>query len=404
MKVIVAQLSARHNYAIPRMLHGKGVLSKFYTDLTFSPYIGKLTRNFGVPERYAGAFSRRVVEGVPPKLIRNSYSASRKLASAALKAGRGDFQGYLELDEAFGNAMIKWGIGEANVIYGVAGSGTPFWRHARQRGLKIASDIIITPMFHRIVRDERERFPDWNDQQLPTDREIEVSDKLSLDSICCADLLICPSEGVRRDISLFAQQVGMDLSNIPPATVVNYGIKIPENITNIPVRGRVLFAGGGDIRKGVHYFARAANLLKHKDFEFLSAGGTSEKITKHPEAKNVTFLGHLSRDALYREFVKADVMVLPTLAEGSATVVHEAMACGVPVITTLSAGSVIQDGREGFIVPERDAEALASAIDKVVTNRPQRDYLATQAKATSLNFAEGPWASRIMDALALLKM
>jgi len=50
--------------------------------------------------------------------------------------------------------------------------------------------------------------------------------------------------------------------------------------------------------------------------------------------------------------------VLPSLAEGSAGVIYEALASGFAVITTESAGSVVRDGIEGFIVPEGDPQAL----------------------------------------------
>ena len=51
--------------------------------------------------------------------------------------------------------MINWGLGDANVIYGMFASGTPFWRHARERGVKVAADVFITPLWHNIVMCER---------------------------------------------------------------------------------------------------------------------------------------------------------------------------------------------------------------------------------------------------------
>jgi glycosyltransferase involved in cell wall biosynthesis len=54
--------------------------------------------------------------------------------------------------------------------------------------------------------------------------------------------------------------------------------------------------------------------------------------------------------------------LFPTLSEGSANVVYEALSAGLPVITTPSAGSIIQDGVDGVIIPPRSAAHLAEAL------------------------------------------
>jgi len=60
--------------------------------------------------------------------------------------------------------------------------------------------------------------------------------------------------------------------------------------------------------------------------------------------RSLSFLGRVPRDRIHEEFQTADLFVLPTLAEGSAEVTYEALAAGLPVITTKSAGSVVRDG------------------------------------------------------------
>jgi glycosyltransferase involved in cell wall biosynthesis len=84
------------------------------------------------------------------------------------------------------------------------------------------------------------------------------------------------------------------------------------------------------------------------------------------------------------EFLRADLFVLPTLAEGSATAHIEALACGIPVVTTPNCGTLIQDGAEGFLVPIRDASALADRIEAIVTNRKLRAQMGARARALAL--------------------
>jgi glycosyltransferase involved in cell wall biosynthesis len=76
-------------------------------------------------------------------------------------------------------------------------------------------------------------------------------------------------------------------------------------------------------------------------------------------------VGAVPRSEIAKHYGWADVFVLPTLSEGSANVVYEALAAGLPVITTPNAGSIIRDGGNGFLVPIRDAGKLAEAIMKL---------------------------------------
>ena len=87
-------------------------------------------------------------------------------------------------------------------------------------------------------------------------------------------------------------------------------------------------------------------------------------------------------------FARADVFCLPSLTEGSSSAIFEALAFGVPVVTTASSGSVVTDGVDGFIVPERDAEAIASAIRRIVEDRELRQRMSESAKATAARFSD----------------
>ena len=99
------------------------------------------------------------------------------------------------------------------------------------------------------------------------------------------------------------------------------------------------------------------------------------------------------------EFATADVFVLPTLAEGSAGVVYEALALGLPVITTRAAGSVIRDGVDGIIVPERDPVALANSIEAVIENRELRSRLSAAARVRAADYTVDRYGERMLSTL-----
>ncbi|MGY8954541.1 MAG: glycosyltransferase, partial [Flavobacteriales bacterium] len=66
-------------------------------------------------------------------------------------------------------------------------------------------------------------------------------------------------------------------------------------------------------------------------------------------SKYIHLTGPLSRSHVQEYYMNADVFVLPSLCEGSATVIYEAMSFGLPIITTNNSGSIIENGNEGFI-------------------------------------------------------
>ena len=80
-------------------------------------------------------------------------------------------------------------------------------------------------------------------------------------------------------------------------------------------------------------------------------------------------------------YKRADIFVYPSLHEGSALAIYEALASGLPVITTANAGSVVRDGEEGYIVPIRDLEALMDRILRLHRDREPLDSPGCKARA-----------------------
>ena len=82
----------------------------------------------------------------------------------------------------------------------------------------------------------------------------------------------------------------------------------------------------------------------------------------------------------------SDLFVLPTVEEGSAISIYEAMAVGLPIITTKNSGTVGRDGKEVRLVPIRDPEAIAVAFQELQRDADARRALGTAARALSESF------------------
>jgi glycosyltransferase involved in cell wall biosynthesis len=116
-------------------------------------------------------------------------------------------------------------------------------------------------------------------------------------------------------------------------------------------------------------------------------------------SRTVALTGPVPRHEIARQYDWADVFVLPTLSEGSAAVCYEALASGLPVITTPHSGSVVRDGTDGFIVPIRNAERLAECLELLASNRDRLAEMSSQALDRSQGFTITGYARRLIPAL-----
>jgi glycosyltransferase involved in cell wall biosynthesis len=78
------------------------------------------------------------------------------------------------------------------------------------------------------------------------------------------------------------------------------------------------------------------------------------------------------------------------------------MACGVPVITTPNCGSVVRDGVDGFIVPIRDATAIADKVELLLADRALREHMGRSARERAREFTWERYGERLLGALARL--
>jgi len=168
---------------------------------------------------------------------------------------------------------------------------------------------------------------------------------------------------------------------------------------------RVLFVGQVGFRKGVPYLLEAWQQLGWGDAELWLAGNTDAEIRpllrRAAAMPTLRLLGYAPDPlALYQA---ADVFAFPTLLEGSAKVTFEALACGVPVITTHDAGSVVRDGEEGLLVSARDAAALATALERLRTGERLRREMGRAARLRAESFSWDGHGENLVRAVTALR-
>lgn len=394
LNVAFIQQGARRNYIYARQLEEAGLLSALVADAAFSADApGLLARiaSLGGAKLRAG-LSRRTVHGVPARKIRVSVLPNLvEIAGAFVRR---------EWIYPWTEAALGWRfrndetVLRSDVVVNYHGNGGSLLERAKDRGARIVTDFIITPAYLEIEHAERARWPGWEAESTPP-ALIEKSRIRMERLVRLSDIYLCPSQTVARDLAAID---GFDASRV---RLNPYGVSGVMLRPAAPVPGRVLFAGAAGLRKGLPYLAQAARILddRRAGVEIVIAGPAAQQIRERPETSALTFLGMLGPHAMADEFARADVFCLPSLAEGSATSIFEAMANGLPIVTTSSSGSVVSDGLEGFIVPERNPDALADAIERIVMDRDLRTRMSVASRATAGAYDDAACGRRFIAAV-----
>jgi glycosyltransferase involved in cell wall biosynthesis len=162
---------------------------------------------------------------------------------------------------------------------------------------------------------------------------------------------------------------------------------------------KVLWLGTLTLRKGIQYLVEAARLLQKDSIEFMVAGpvAIAESVVK-TFPPNMKLLGRITRDQTDHIYRQAHVFVLPTISDGFAATQLEAMAHGLPVVTTPNCGDVVTHGVDGLIVPARDGTALAEALSKLNQDRSLLHAMSENALQKIPNF-DLPQNARLVNQL-----
>ena len=163
---------------------------------------------------------------------------------------------------------------------------------------------------------------------------------------------------------------------------------------------RILFVGTVSLRKGIPYLLEAMHKLNLARIELLLVGHISEDaksvLAKYSDLFRA--IGPVSHEELPAHYARGSIFVLPSIEEGSALVTYEAMASGLPLIVTTNTGSVVRDGVDGFVVPIRDAGALAEKIQFFYENEESRRTMGAAAREYVQQFTWERYGKQVMAA------
>lgn len=372
-KAVVAFAGARDHYQLPLALQEANLLEAFVTEMywpadrrVFTRGIGRalpdsLTRarfSAGIPSRRvrvpATAFVAGAAMQILPKLqwnARKDASLSERSRQIAVRTGAAIFTYSYYAFEAFRE-----------------GAGRPPFRFLFQ--------VHPHPQSIRdILREELERTPQGN-ASLRAEHELSWPDKhferLSQEPNLANGWVVASSFTAR---TLADNGVPLEKIRVVPYGVDTSAFTKRQQHPDKNAPFRVVFIGSLIQRKGLSYLLDAVRQLHSRNIQvtLCGRGFVDTDLIDHYKELDIEVKIGLPRDELVQLVHQCDVFVLPSLVEGFAHVIVEAMACGLPIITTdhTCGPDVITEGEQGFIVPIRDVAALADRLEWGMDNREE---------------------------------
>ena len=245
-----------------------------------------------------------------------------------------------------------------NLVFGYESSSLLTFRRARHLGFPrvLYQPIACAEKAAALLEEERRRFPElagtlrynwFPEEELERRREErELADAILCASSFTRDSLI--ETGVEPG-KIFVEPYGVDQSVFAPSEE-----KFP--------RFSVAWASSFTQTKGIGYLLEALARQPVPGIELVLAGYPygADGVALYEDRVRVRRLGHISREEIGRMMGRCHAHVFPTLVEGFGRNIIEAMASGLPVITTrhCAGPDLIEDGVSGFIIAIRDVDAI----------------------------------------------
>jgi len=359
MKIVLSTIGKFHTFDLARELYARGALESIFTGY---PYF-KL-KNEGVPKELIHTFP----------WLHGSYMAfpwKHRLPNSVIK----EWENLSTI--SFGDYVAR-NLPECDLYVGLSGSALPAGKKAHQLG---ASYVCDRGSSHIRTQDQllREEHDRWDLPFSGIDPRTIAREEAEYDE---ADCITVPSTFVYRS---FVEQ-GMSTKKL---RILPYGVNLARFqpvAKPADTRFDILFVGGMNLRKGIQYLVQAYQKISHPGKSLTFIGAPSAELIAVLTAKGVwpsdaKVLGHVPQAELKNLMSRGHVMVLPSIEEGLAMVMAQALACGCPVIVSQNTGGedLISDGVEGYIVPIRDVNSLAERLQRLADYPEERAAMSIKA-------------------------
>lgn len=276
------------------------------------------------------------------------------------------------------------------------------FRTAHQLGIRRFYDLPIAfwELKSQLLHEEEQRLPAW-EQTLGGMHDSEAKLARKTEELALADVVICPSQFVADSLpekTRLTKKVVITHFGSPAAAPSK-----PRETLTSGKKLRVLFAGSMSQRKGLGDLLAAVRMLNRDDVELVVMGsllapldfyrGQYSKFTYEPPRPHAAVLKLMN---------SCDVFCLPSIVEGRALVMQEAMSQGLPLIITPNTGGsdLIDEGVTGFLVPIRQPEQIAAKIAWFADNRSAIPEMSQAAQVKAAAYTWESYGRAVVNAVS----
>ena len=378
MKIIVAHEGKQHSFYTAQALYNEGMLYKYITTVYYRKgnwtyFISRFLRGKTLEK----CKSHRI-ESIPEEYI-IQFSEWKGLLMLFLKRIPwlwNLFPIYYDwLHDSFGEKVAKYAIkNHVDVVIMYDTNANRCWEILKEKA----------PQIKRVL-------------------DVSIANRLYLKSVYEEDIRLCGNQELRkeqkeiwdpRNIRRYEEELensqyylagssfvkqSLMFSNVRPDKifVVPYGVdtcqfKMKTN-KNISLPLKVIFVGQISYRKGIHHLLNVVSSFQPNELELHILGAydsTQRYYLDYSKFENIHFEGFVTRNQIARFYQDADVFCLPSLGEGLALVILEALGSGIPcVVSSNSGGSdVIVSGKNGYVFEAGDDSELKRILTNIVNN------------------------------------
>ncbi len=396
-RVCVFHPGTQHSFRLALELKKRDLLSKFATSIFLSGSMaGKIEKFGAVGHRINQKLNRRqcleldnfVVQMPFPELMHLFFS----------RIGISNKHAWLRWrNRVFGRWVSGHVVKNADIVWGFDTSSLEVFQKAKQTGIKCILDMSIAHPLEgeRVLRIHAEKKPAYASDLGEVEKSKEEIERRNKE-IDLADIIVTASSYTMKTI----ESTGVPSDKI----VINpYGVDLSmfrsdgKNRKLSPVI--FLFAGWFSQRKGIYYLLEAwEKAALPCGFELWLAGGSKDNLQKWGKKlpDNIKILGRLSHVQLAETYNKSHVFVFPSLFEGFGLVILEAMASGLPVITTCNTAGpdLIDPGVNGFLINDGDVDELTKYIQKLANDNSLRAKMGAAARLRAEKYTWSAYGDR----------
>jgi alpha-maltose-1-phosphate synthase len=384
-------------------LHQAGMLSEFWTCVNH--------RETALTKLLPGGISRQLRRRSFPDELQpamHSYPARELGRMLAHKVGLGRLarheHGVLSVDAVYQSLdrRVARRLSEEarfDTVYAYEDGAAFCFREARKRGIKTCYDLPIG--YWRAARDilleEGEQKPAWASTLIGNEDSAAKTARKD-EELALADVVFVASSYTLSTLA-YAPQLTAPVHVIPYGAPHSAGqARRPRHRRAAGAPLRAIFVGSLGQRKGLSYLFDACRLAgKAVELTVIGTKPLEPCAALDAELSRVRWIPSCPHAEVLAEMAAHDVFVFPSLFEGFGLVLLEAMAVGLPIITTSNTAGpdLMTDGEHGFIVPIRSAQTIAEKLLWLQSNAEAAEQMGQRAAEKSAAFTWGDYGRQL---------